>query len=636
MKKQFFKFQQIFFIALLGVFMFVSCSSDDDDDPPPTDINYSGLVLNEICGLQSPDDDWIEIFNTTDKTIDISSVQIIKADKDGNKKSIYTVPKGTSIAAKGYKVIATSTKELSDGISNTDQMIITLVKPDGSTSIDKFDRDTNIGKDLGHASGGSYARIPNGTGNWSIVIASTRGAANKADEQPGIDYTVLVLNEICGLQEPDDDWIEIYNKSEEDINIGGVQIKKTDENGEVVSIYTAPDGTMISAKGYRVLATLSGELTAGISNSKQVGIALLTPDGDEVDVFNRDTDIGVDAAHYLGGSYARLPNESGDWDISYEATRSEENKKGRAPQLTDYAGIILNEICGQQEPDDDWVEIYNSSSSSINLKGVQIIKTDEEGKEKSIFTFPDASIAPGEYKVIATLTEELTSGISNQKQVGIALAIVTGEIIDSFDRDGNIGQNAWHIPNGSYARIPNITGDWTSVMDYTRGTENKADPSGASPSLDYYKGLVLNEINGNSTKFVELYNKGTETINLSKVIIHKNGTAAGSTLYTIPEGTTIAPGAIKTFVSGVDFTGGISAKRSLLIQLLTPNGKGEIDVFKNLKSDNTEEWDVEPPKYNGETSGYSYGRSPDGTGDWYMMPITQDAANVSGSTKITW
>jgi len=485
MKKPFLNFRIFLLVSLFGFFALTSCSSDDnDDDSPPGEIDYSGLVLNEICGLDDPDDDWVEILNTTDKAIDISGVQIIKIDETGETKSIYTVPDGTSIAANGYKVAATLSGELTAGISNTKQIGLDLVKPDGTTSINKFSRDTDIGEGLGHASGGSYARLPNGTGNWSIVKTNTRGTANQADEQlPEEDYTGLILNEICGGEKnSDDDWVEIYNSSEDDIDISGVQIVKIDEDGAVATIYTFPADTKIGAGSYRVVAKETDELSAKISNSKQVGIKLTTPNDEVIDAFDRGEDIGEDTGHLLGGSYARLPNVTGDWDISYTATRGMENEKGEAPVVYDYTG------------------------------------------------------------------------------------------------------------------------------------------------------LVLNEVNGNGTKFIELYNNSDAAIDISSVIIKKNG----STLHTIPANTIIPSKTIMTFVSGTDFSGGISAKRSLLITLVTPDEQEEIDVFKNLKEDGTEEWDVAPPKYNGETTTQSYGRFPDGAETWQMMTATQDAANTEGTTAITW
>lgn len=451
------------------------------------------------------------------------------------------------------------------------------------------------------------------------------------DEETVVDYTGLVINEICGLQDPDDDWVELYNTTNKAIDIGGLQLVKTDEDGIQTIIYTAPDSTIIDSHDYFVIATLSSELSAGISNTKQVGIALIIADGTFIDNFNRDTDIGEGLGHILGGSYARVPNGTGKWIRSYSATRGSANKEGEIPNI-DYTGLVINEVCGLQDPDDDWVELYNTSSNEINLSSVQIIKTDEDGINKSIYIFPSGKkIAAGEYLVVATLSGELTAAISNSKQVGITLIKADGETtIDEFNRNSDIGEGLGHILGGSYARIPDGTGEWKLSYSSTRGTVNE---EGKAPSSETdYTGLVLNEVNGNSTKFVEIYNNSDKSIDISGVMMKKNN----STLHTIPVNTIIASKSRLTFISGVDFSNGISAKKSLIMELVKPDGKTQIDVFKNLNSDGTEVWDTSTPKYDASTTEQSFGRYPDGTGTWYLMTITQNTVNTAGTVAIEW
>lgn len=142
-------------------------------------------------------------------------------------------------------------------------------------------------------------------------------------------------------------------------------------------------------------------------------------------------------------------------------------------KTVDYTGLTLNEICGKADPDDDWIELYNTTSASIDLSGVYVVKTDEEGKTKTIFTFPsESTIDANGFVVVATLTGELTAGISNTKQVGIELVGADGTSIDKFDRDSNVGTDVSHDTNGSYARIPDGTGIWQVVTTATRGISN--------------------------------------------------------------------------------------------------------------------------------------------------------------------
>ena len=75
--------------------IFSMCSSDEDKDPVVT--AAEGLFINEIYAAG---DDWVELYNSTDNTKDISGY-IIHDDGDVT----YQLPEGTTVAANGYLVI---------------------------------------------------------------------------------------------------------------------------------------------------------------------------------------------------------------------------------------------------------------------------------------------------------------------------------------------------------------------------------------------------------------------------------------------------------------------------------------------------------------------------------------------------
>ena len=166
-----------------GLLTFTSCKDDSESDiPTPADGDYTGIVLNEICGGASDnkDDDWVELYNTSATEVDLSGVQLVKIDEDDLSETLCALSSGTRIAAHGYLVVAKQSGAFSAGISNSKKVSIVLTSPSGETEIDRFDRDAMVGEDQGHELGGSYARIPDGTGDWTIVTASSRGEANHA------------------------------------------------------------------------------------------------------------------------------------------------------------------------------------------------------------------------------------------------------------------------------------------------------------------------------------------------------------------------------------------------------------------------------------------------------------------------
>lgn len=141
--------------------------------PPP---NWAAIVLNEVCGSQTPDDDWVEFYNNSDAEVDISGMMLIK---DGAVATpIWIFPAGTKLAARTYKVIATlpSGSGLLAGISNTKVVKLELTNPSGVV-VSSFEKTAN-NFPTGHPTDGSYQRSPNATGDWVVKTAYTKGTAN--------------------------------------------------------------------------------------------------------------------------------------------------------------------------------------------------------------------------------------------------------------------------------------------------------------------------------------------------------------------------------------------------------------------------------------------------------------------------
>lgn len=328
-------------------------------------------------------------------------------------------------------------------------------------------------------------------------------------------------------------------------------------------------------------------------------------------------------------------------------------KDGDRTTDADYSSIVLNEVCGAGPVDEDpkgesdWIEIYNTGTQAVNLAGVKVEKTDEEGLTETVYTFPAFSeIEAGAYLVL-TYPDILSSKISNKKPLKIALLSPSGEAIDDFDRDARIeegsgiadsfGNNKGHNPGGSYARIPDGGSEWKVTATSTKGASNvyaeapKEDDKGGS-----YDGLSLNEVNGND-KFIELYNASDKALDIVGIQIRKDG---DNIVWIAPEGTKIpAKGFLTLNGNAADFsagfTSGLSADKSVKIELLNSAGE-EIDVFKNLSESKGESWGEKDGKYDAKSSGLSFGRYPDGTGKWYLATATKDASNVKGDTEIVW
>lgn len=141
----------------------------------------------------------------------------------------------------------------------------------------------------------------------------------------------VFLNELDGNSK----FIEFYNTGAVDADISGYTLVKDDEK----TIYVAPQGTVIPAKGFFVIegnaTDYAGGFTSGLSADKATKIELMDANGKSLDVFcNPPADpdgTWQDPGTYSGKtgkrSFSRFPDGTGDWYIA-DATSMKPNHKG--------------------------------------------------------------------------------------------------------------------------------------------------------------------------------------------------------------------------------------------------------------------------------------------------------------------
>ena len=183
--------------------------------------------------------------------------------------------------------------------------------------------------------------------------------------------------------------------------------------------------------------------------------------------------------------------------------------------------------------------------------------------------------------------------------------------------------------------------EWEDVVvppgDNTVNGDNNNDQK-PEEVIDF-RAIRLNELDGNKPKFIELYNTASQAVDISGMKLRKNGEEI---VYEAPAGTTIAAGGFLMLLSDqadytTGFTSGLSAKKSVMIELLGPDDT-LVDVFANPSQAMGNVWDETDPVFNGDATKEAYGRKPDGTGEWYMIQRTEGASNNDAdvSVKITW
>ena len=196
--------KKILVFAAAAAFAFCACEKDNTDKVQGSGNEggadkVSGLVLNELSGA----DKFIELYNTTDKEINLDGVYLVKYDssKDGGQSTTWTGKGGIKIAAKGFVVLESS--DLADeaeggdpayayesanhvfkgGLSGKKNVFIELYSANDE-KLSEFKRGdegagwnqvSGFNNDKKH----TFSRVPNGTGNWAYADP-TKGAANGA------------------------------------------------------------------------------------------------------------------------------------------------------------------------------------------------------------------------------------------------------------------------------------------------------------------------------------------------------------------------------------------------------------------------------------------------------------------------
>lgn len=239
-------------------------------------------------------EDWIEIYNAGTEPINIGGLYITDDLTRPDKYRIPTdYPDSTTIAP-GEFLLLWADNDIEQGILHLD---FTL-----SASGEAIGLGQNTGGGISYLdqityqaqiSDVSMARYPNGTGSFETTFYPTPSASNERTYPSQISG--IFINEVASEngsyddnRGQSDDWIEIYNANDFEVNIGGLFISDSIANQtlwRIPSVY--PDSTTIPANGYLVLWA-DNDLNQGIGH---LGFKL-SSQGESVGLFQAiDSDI---------------------------------------------------------------------------------------------------------------------------------------------------------------------------------------------------------------------------------------------------------------------------------------------------------------------------------------------------------
>ncbi len=304
----------------------------------------------------------------------------------------------------------------------------------------------------------------------------------------------VVINEIAWMgteNSANDEWIELYNNSQNPLNLGGWVLKSGDGTPEINLTGTIP------AKGFYLLERTDDNTVPEIP-ADLIYKGALSNDGEDLKLFDNSGNL-IDETNCSSGWFAgdnstkqtMERTDSGDWQTSQNpggtpktenSKQITENKEQKTEKLAENSslpteklaengspqikpvsypsGILFNEILPSPEGADaenEWIEIKNQNNFEVNLSEWKI--KDQEGKITTYTFPPDTKISPLGYLVLKRPETKITL---NNDGDGLSLIYPNREIADSvaFEK-APLGQSYNKTPSGWF---------WSTIL--TPGAEN--------------------------------------------------------------------------------------------------------------------------------------------------------------------
>lgn len=449
------RIRPIFILLFLLPALCAGCSSL----PVSGQATEQALVINEVVSsnstslshpeLGSPD--WIELYNGTNATIDLSGFGLSDNVKEPHK---WTFPEGTTIPAGGYLLIyACSYTGEDDSLLCTDFGLSkngeSLLLTDAYYAILQQVDLPALLPDVSYARDASgqygYCSDPTPGKENGEVVFSSAGDAITAGTSDALTITECMPKAGACLA-PDGKaypWAELYNSGSEPLLLSDYYLS---DNIHEPLKWRLP-GATLEAGAYTTIWFSGDEGKDGIHAGFRLGssddtLVLSDSTGNQISILTWPMDQIPEGVCVLpGGQYTAQatpgqPNSQTGLFSSLEFAPAGANAAVRIQELLLHNQYSLRDETGERTP---WVELYNSSGQAVSLGGCYL-SDDPENPFK--WAFPEASsIQPGQYLVIF---------LSGKDAAGDALH-TSFRLSDSdealvFTQTSTMSQDQWALP----------------------------------------------------------------------------------------------------------------------------------------------------------------------------------------------
>ncbi len=155
-------------VVLMGTLALAGCGDSGPDYTGGGEVNPGDLVVNEVSAF-GVGSDWFELYNAGGTEVDLTDWSFTDDIVDRSNTSPF--PTGLTVPAGGYAHVQFDATYPGFGLKGDEEL--GLIGPDGDV-VDSANWDEGESPD-----GGSFARIPDGTGPFTTTSEATPGAANK-------------------------------------------------------------------------------------------------------------------------------------------------------------------------------------------------------------------------------------------------------------------------------------------------------------------------------------------------------------------------------------------------------------------------------------------------------------------------
>ena len=405
----------------------------------------------------------------------------------------------------------------------------------------------------------------------SYTIGTEDGHPGEGSRLAGM-YEGLVISEIMPSNRKAvtdeegnySDWVEIWNSTGSAISLKDLGL--SDRSDSIRFLF--PDVTLPADGRVVVFCSNSNKATPGLPFHAKFKLSSV---GETVYLYDPNAYL-IDSRKYpiMASDESWALTDSGFQSVEYFSpgfpNTPEGNRLYRESVMVSDGALVINEVMadpltGLRDEDDelsDWVEIYNTTSSSVSLENYAL--SDNEGRPLK-WRFPRDAVVPahGYYVVFCSGKDKVEARtgvphtnfrISAEKETIILSdsrgRIVDRVMIDNLAEDCSFGRNdsgTMQVFRNATPGLPNNLQGFYQMDIHLRAMNKTgvyiSEVLASNDSVATYP-------NTGNPDWIELYNSGSESVNLSGYGLSDRLTRGRK--WQFPDGTIIGPGEYKVIL----------------------------------------------------------------------------------------